>query len=117
LLTGISYWTLHLPVGEHVLLGLHIRENSLGFLHRLVTPASAIGIGLLVLAWIERNRLLVLVDFVYLAFVLLPINFGWVLNQSRHWNFLPRLVIDGGLLLLFGIGFAIIQRPKGRRST
>ena len=112
--TAMGYWAVHLPVGEVNFLGLHMQERSLGLLHRLATPAFAIGISLLVLAWIERNRHLVLVDIVYLAFVLLPINFGWTLNQSKEWNYLPRLIIDGGVLLIAGIGFALAQRPKRR---
>ena len=114
IVTAMGDWAVHLPVGEVVFLGMHIQERSLGLLHRLATPAYAIGLSLLVLAWIERNRTLVLVDIVYLAFVLVPINFGWTLNQSRNWNYLPRLVIDGGVLLIAGISFALLQRPKKR---
>jgi len=114
--TAMGYWAVHLPVGEVAFLGLHIQESSLGLLHRIATPAFAIGISLLVLARIERNRPLVLVDIAYLAIVLVPINFGWALNQSRNWNYLPRLVIDGGVLLIAGIGFALAQRPL-RRPT
>jgi len=110
--TAMGYWAVHLPVGDVNFFGLHIQERSLGLLHRLATPACAIGLALLVLARIERNRPLVIVNIVYLAFVLLPIDFGWNLNQSRNWNFLPRLVIYGGVLLLSGIGFALAQRPK-----
>jgi hypothetical protein len=29
-----------------------------------------------------------------------------------RWYFVPRLVIDGSVLLLGGIGFALAQRPR-----
>ena len=116
IVTAMGYWAVHLPVGEVAFLSLHIQESSLGLLHRIATPAFAIGISLLVLARIEHNRPLVLVDIAYLAIVLVPIDFGWNLNQSRDWNFLPRLVIEGAVLLIAGIGFASVQRPL-RRPT
>lgn len=114
LVTAMGYWTVHLPVGDVNFLGLHFQEQSLGLLHRLATPACAIGLALLVLAWIEHHRQLVVVDIIYLAIVLLPINFGWNLSQSKDWNYLPRLVIDGAVLLLAGIGFALNQNEKER---
>jgi len=114
IVTAMGYWAVHLPVGQVNFLGLHMQERSLGLLHRIATPAFAIGISLLVLAWIEHNRRLLFVDIVYLAVVLVPITFGWNLSQSKDWNFLPRLVIQGTVLLIAGIGFAIAQRPLHR---
>jgi hypothetical protein len=55
-----------------------------GFAHRLTTPEAAIGLALLVLAWTERNRALLLLTVGYLAVV----------------------------LLLGGIGFALARRPS-----
>ena len=78
---------------------------------RLVTPTCAIGLALLVLARAERNRALLFLTLAYLAAVLVPINFGWVLDPLSRWYFVPRLVIDGSVLLLGGIGFALAQRP------
>jgi hypothetical protein len=43
--------------------------------------------------------------------VLAPVSFGWVMGPLSHWSFVPRLVIDGSVLLLGGIGFALAQRP------
>jgi hypothetical protein len=103
-LTGVALWELHNP-SVSGLAGL------LGLGHRLATPASAIGLALLVLARAERNRALLLLTLAYLAVVLVPVSFGWVMSPFSHWYFVPRQVIDGGVLLLGGIGFALAQRP------
>jgi hypothetical protein len=39
-----------------------------------------------------------------------PITFGWVIPLSP-WSLLPRLVIQGSVLLLGSIGFALAQQP------
>ena len=83
---------------------------GMGVLARLISPEAAIGVALLVLAWAERNRALLLLTLGYLAVVLVPTRFGWVLDSP--WHFLPSLVIDGSVLLLGGIGFALAQRPS-----
>jgi len=103
-LTGAALWELHNPSASG-LVGLR------GLGQRLATPACAIGLALLVLAWAERNRALLLLTLVYLAAVLEPVSFGWVMGPLSHWSFVPRLVIDGSVLLLGGIGFALAQRP------
>ena len=105
-LTGAALWAAHLPpsASGQDLMGLS------EFAHRLVTPEAAIGLALLVLAWAERNRTLLFLTVAYLAVVLVPVDFGWVLNSA--WHFLPPLTIDGSVLLLGGIGFALAQRPS-----
>ena len=42
--------------------------------------------------------------------VLVPVRLGSV--ASTPWYFLPRLVIDGSVLLLGGIGFALAQHQS-----
>jgi hypothetical protein len=79
-------------------------------LYRLIGPAAAIGLALLVLAWVERSVALFIVTVGYLVIVLVPVNFGWVLRRPSPWYFLPHLVIYGSVLLLAGIGFALAQR-------
>jgi hypothetical protein len=105
LATGLSLWLVHSsPTSQYgQLLGMSV-------LGRLISKGAVIGVALLVLAWAERNRALLLLTLGYLAIVLVPINFGWVLHSS--WYFLPDLVIDGSVLLLGGIGFALAQRPS-----
>ncbi|WP_433054460.1 hypothetical protein [Dactylosporangium sp. CS-033363] len=82
------------------------------FLFRVVDPAGIIGLALLVLAWLERHVALLAFTLVYLVVVLVPINFGWGEGWGPNWQFAPQLVINGGLLLLGALGFAV----AGRRS-
>ncbi|WP_238007666.1 hypothetical protein KZZ52_56700 [Dactylosporangium sp. AC04546] len=82
------------------------------FLFRLVAPAGAIGLALLVLAWLERHAALLVFALGYLAVVLVPVNFGW--EERSQWQFVPMLVISGGVLLLGSGGFALAQRRRSR---
>lgn len=105
LATGLSLWWVHNPPTN--LYGQLLGRSVLG---RLISPGAAIGVALLVLAWAERNRALLLLTLGYLSVVLVPIRFGSALDSP--WHFLPALVIDGSVLLLGGIGFALAQRPS-----
>lgn len=109
-LTVVMFWELHSPSAAGPA-GLH----ALGW--RLVNPTSAVGIALLVLARAERNRALLAVAVAYLAVVLIPVDFGWAMDPRSPWYFVPRLVIDGGVLLLGGIGFALAQQPPRSRAA
>jgi hypothetical protein len=80
---------------------------------RLLEPAGAIGLALLVLARLERHLALLLFTLGYLVVVLVPIDFGWGTHWGPVWGFAPPLVISGGVLLLGGLGFALAQR-RGR---
>ncbi|OKI65504.1 hypothetical protein [Micromonospora sp. CB01531] len=85
-------------------------------LDRLAAPWGAIGVALLVLARLERNVALLLFTVGYLAVVLVPINFGW--HPSWGYRgilgaFLPQQIINGTVLLLGAVGFAVARR--GRR--
>ena len=102
-LTGVALWELHNPPVDQNLLGLG------GLPYRLARPGAAIGLALLVLAWAERNRALLLLTLAYLAVVLVPITFGRV-PFDPPWYSLPA-VSQGSVLLLGGIGFALAQRP------
>jgi hypothetical protein len=102
-LTGAALWLAHTapsPGGRN-LIGLT------GFGHGLASEIP-IGLALLVLAWVERNRALLLLTVAYLAIVLLPIPLGM---SPVFWNLVPQLVTGGTVLLLGGIGFALAQRP------
>ena len=101
-LTGLALWELHHPPVPGPL-GLP------GLPDRLASPGAAIGLSLLVLAWAERSRALLLLTLGYLAVVLVPITFGG-LQHNPPWYAYPA-VIQGGVLLLGGIGFALAQRP------
>jgi len=102
-LTGAALWLAHTapsPRGPN-LVGLT------GFGHGLASEIP-IGLALLVLAWAERNRALLLLTIAYLAIVLLPIPLRM---STVAWNLVPQLVTGGSVLLLGGIGFALAQRP------
>jgi hypothetical protein len=103
-LTGAAIWEAHNP-SVRPAMGL----TGLGL--RLAAAPVAIGLALLVLAWAERNRALLVLTVAYLAVVLAHVSFGWVMYPASRWYFVPRLVIDGSVLLLGGIGFALAQRP------
>ena len=109
LVTGIALWFVHNPFGA--------TQQQLfppSSATRLFTePLSAIGLGLLVLASVERNRALLAFALAYLAVVVVPITFGWAM--APPWFFLPRLVIPGSMLLLGAAGFALAER--GRHHT
>jgi hypothetical protein len=118
LLTGTSLWVdRHPPIDPHDILGLHIAALQAGSIFRLTGPASAIGLALLVLAWAERSRALLAFAFGYLTIVLIPIDFGWVIARPSRWSFLPHFVIDGGVLLLGAIAFALAQRAARQSSA
>jgi hypothetical protein len=102
-LTGVALWELHSPPAAQNPIGLN------GLPYRLASPGAAIGLALLVLAWAERNRALLLLTLAYLAVVLVPITFGRV-QFDPPWYSLPA-VSQGSVLLLAGIGFALAQRP------
>jgi hypothetical protein len=106
-LTGAALWLAHTApsVTGRNLIGLT------GFGHGLASEIP-IGLALLVLAWVERNRALLLLTLVYLAVVLLPIPLR---VPMPSWNLVPQLATGGTVLLLGGIGFALAQRPL--RST
>jgi hypothetical protein len=103
LLTGVALWDLRHPA-DGQFLGL----NTNGFPAGLASPGAAIGLGLLVLAWAERNRALLGLALVYLLAVLAPLTLSG--NQpGTSWYSLPA-VAQGSLLLLGGLAFALVER-------
>ncbi|MFC6023309.1 hypothetical protein ACFP2T_45045 [Plantactinospora solaniradicis] len=84
-------------------------------LFRLTDFTGSIGLALLVLAWLERHRALLLFTLGYLVVVVVPMNFGWGDHWGPQWGFAPMLVISGGVLLLGSAGFALAQRSRRPR--
>ena len=78
------------------------------------TPAVAIGLALLVLAWVERNPLLLVFSGGYLVIVL--VDAAQIIHSRSPWWFLPHLLIPAALLLLGSAGFALLQRTNEPRS-
>jgi hypothetical protein len=108
--TAAALWVFHHPLARYDLPGLPGQPGLAGLSGRLATSACAIGLALLVLARAERNGPLAVLAVGYLAAVLVPVTFGWVISLP-DWFFVPRLVIDGSVLLLGGTGFLLAQRP------
>ncbi|HVB45886.1 MAG TPA: hypothetical protein VNF47_24695 [Streptosporangiaceae bacterium] len=122
-MTGAALWTLRHPlVAAQELPGLPEPfslpgpDSPPGPSSLLASYSCAIGLPLLVLAWAERNRALLVLALGYLAVVLVPITFVSVMGYRGSWIFLTPLVIDGSILLLGGIGFALAQRPWQRAA-
>ena len=85
------------------------------FLNRIASPAGAIGLALLLLAWIERSRSLLTVTVVYLIAAVATVGIGWF-SHPTPWAFLPHLLVDGGVLLIGGIYVAVTQQAVGSSS-
>ncbi len=117
--SGAALWAAHHPlIRQQDVLGLRFGPGQASDLfHRVVGPACAIGLALLVLAWAERSRALLAFTVGYLAIVLIPINFGWVITLPSQWAFLPHVVIAGSVLLIGGVGFAVAERPARSRAA
>ncbi|GIH02543.1 hypothetical protein Rhe02_06100 [Rhizocola hellebori] len=82
-------------------------------LDRLITPWGTIGVALLVLARLERNVALLAFTLGYLAIVLVPPhNFGWGTHWGYQADFVPQQVVNGIVLLLGAIGFAVAHRRR-----
>lgn len=110
--TLASVWAAHHPpIGAQDILGWHAQGADI---YRFLGPATAIGLGLLVLAFAERSLALFVVAVGYLWIALVPVDFGWVIAQPSRWAFLPHLVVDGTVLLVAALGFAVAQRIARR---
>jgi hypothetical protein len=114
LLAAASLWLAH-----HALLPgpwiLGLAPRTL-WVSQLATPAVAIGLALLVLAWVEHNRALLGFSLGYLVVVLAPTM--WLTRVNHHpgpWGFLPRLLITAAVLLLGSLGFAVNRLTTPRR--
>ena len=46
----------------------------------------------------------------YLVVALVPVNFGWGTHWGLETRLVPQSVIDGGVLLLGAVGFALARR-------
>ena len=112
-LTAASVWAEHRPplLGQYDVLGWHLMGVDV---YRIIAPACGIGLGLLVLAAVERNLALLAATVIYLVFAIRPIDFGWTIGYPSRWGFLPHLIIPGCVLLVMAIGFAAVQRPATR---
>ena len=107
LLGGASLWRASHPLipSSTQFLGAPVNRS----LYDFATPAVAIGLALLVLAWVERSLALLAYSLVYLAIVV--VSGGRMIHSRSLWSFLPNLLIPATLLLL-GSGLFALIRPK-----
>ena len=112
--TATALWADHHPSGGYNFLVIHLQAQSSVWILRAISPFGAIGLALLVLAWVERNRALAVFTLGYLAIVLVAPTIHLVVGHPSVWVFLPRFLINGFVLALGGIGFALAQRPLRR---
>ncbi|MBB4950028.1 hypothetical protein F4556_005563 [Kitasatospora gansuensis] len=122
LAAATEFWTLrHLTPGLPVdFWGLHLDPGSgaATFLGRFTGAAASVGLPLLVLAWVERSRALLLFALAYLALQLVPVTASWAgLGPLSPWSALPRLLVSGVFLLLGALGFALAQLPRRRGES
>lgn len=112
--TAVSVWGM-----QQALAIVHHQSASAYWPHwvyRLAGPDGVIGLALLVLAGLERHVALLLFTLGYLAVVLVPIRFGGGIGWGPTWSITASLVIEGGVLLLGGLGFLVAQRRSQRRT-
>ena len=99
LVTAAALWEVHEPQ--------LLRGSTLP--GRLASAYFGIGLALLALAWVERNRVLLVFTAIYLVVVLVPVTFGWSAGDVSRWVLVPRVVIAGTVLLLGAAGFAVAE--------
>lgn len=113
--TGVSLWDAAHPLSWARVAGSFVDVGSswVPELNRLVGPTGVIGLGLLVLARVERSRALVLFALVYLYSVMASVPTGQRPTAAlSSWVFLPSLLLPG-LVLLVGSGlFAVLERRR-----
>ena len=106
LVAAASVWRAFHPPLPLPGIQVHVTPPALAA-YGLATPVAAIGLALLVLAWVERNGALFAYSLVYLAIVLAET--GRVIHSSSLWSFLPQLLIPAALLLLGSACFALFR--------
>ena len=115
LLSLASYLLFLFSSGHRPILGVYFIDPSNSIIFRLLSPAFSIGLALLFLARFEKNRLLLILDLIYCVVVLWPPARG--VHSRGFWSLAPYRMIDGGLLLLAGILFALAQRSSLSRRA
>jgi hypothetical protein len=108
---GATAWLVFRPMATLSAGALHA-STATRFVHGLVTPMAAIGLALLMLAWVERNRALLAYSIVYLVVVLAQA--GQVTHGPSPWSFLPYVLIPAAVLLAGSAVFGLFRTSTER---
>jgi hypothetical protein len=106
LLTAVTLWRAAHPPLPLSGIPLHAAPAP-PLVGRLGSATVAIGLALLVLAWVERNWWLTAYSLVYLVIVVA--ESARVSHSPSPWGFLSHLLIPAAMLLLGSAGFALFQ--------
>jgi hypothetical protein len=108
LVTGTQLWFAYHPSADGQTWLTQVVQQLRG------APVSAIGLALLVLAWVERNRALAWFGLAYLIVVLIPAGAfpGADAHHPTPDGFIPRQLIIAGVLLLGSLGFAMARPAR-----
>jgi hypothetical protein len=101
LVTAVTIWNVYHPSAG----GGSTLAQVLNQVH---TPPAAIGLALLVLAWVEGNAALSWFSLGYLVVVLIP-SADFTGNRPTLSSPVPRQLIIAGVLLLGSLAFAVSQ--------
>jgi hypothetical protein len=109
LVTAATLWGVYHPSGGGVTALTQV-------VHQLRTPATAIGLALLVLAWVEGNPALSWFSLGYLIVVLIPATYfpGMDVHHPTPGSPVPRQLIIAGVLLLGSLAFAMTRPARPR---
>lgn len=111
LATTWTLWAHAHPAFQAGSLGIGPGHATSEFLYRIASPASAIGVALVLLAWIERTWAALAVTSAYLVVAVTTVGIGHFAHPSP-WAFLPHLLIDGTVLLVGGVLLAATDRAQ-----
>lgn len=117
-LTAASLRVFTHPSPTSDVLGVHLFPGTPtgSAVFRLISPAAAIGIALVVLSRIERSLGLLVFAVGYLAIVLFSFGPTHGSGVPHLQLFPPRVVLESAVLLLGSAGFALAER-RDRRSA
>jgi hypothetical protein len=119
LVTAWSLWTLADP--SIVTRDLHVGSSpQADVFARIASPAGAIGLALILLAWIERSALLACITGAYLLAVLTAVGRHTIHSSPQApprvdpWGFLLHVLILSVILLIGSLAVALTQRNTRR---
>jgi hypothetical protein len=107
MVTAVTLWSVYHPSGGGSTLSQVVNQVH--------APPAAIGLALLVLAWLEGNAALGWFTLGYLVVVLVPANyFPGVGDHPTLGSPVPRQLIIAGVLLLGSLAFGMTRRAVPR---